>query len=225
MRKLILIPIIHTEADLGSLAQALVEANKALLGGRRWRRHQEIVSRYWKRIGRFLGTQKIKTLVIYQDSLAKGGKVGRKIIEEGAEGESPNHKLVLKLLKGGARLERTEDPTLLKREYRLIERISKGSSLGRIFWSLWYKLCKGSLLRKRDRFVAERIAKTLKKKEKGILFIGAHHGVEAYLPKDIRVMRLRDPKIIKNYYRSLTAKREVASFEKYLTRFIKTEEA
>jgi pheromone shutdown protein TraB len=44
-----------------------------------------------------------------------------------------------------------------------------------------------ALLEQRDRFIARRIAETLGEHELGILFIGALHRVNLYLPQQIAV--------------------------------------
>lgn len=195
MRKLIVVPIIHSEADLGTLALQIRERTRAVLGEEGWRSHQKAVVQFWRQVARHFKRKKVKGWHIFQDGLMVGGKAGLDIVRKGAEAGSPNHRLVLKLLKRGAVLERTEDVRLLKKEYHLIERMAKGFSLEKIFWSLWYKLCKGSLLRSRDKFIAKKIAETLGPKETGVLFIGAYHEVEAYLPKDIRVVKRKEPKV------------------------------
>lgn len=225
MRKLILVPIIHSKADLGSLAPQIKEGTKVVLGDAGWRNYQKTVAQFWGQITKHFEKKKVRGWHIFQDGLMAEGELGRKIIQKGAEAGSPNHQLIIKLLKKGAVLEATEDASLLKDEYRLIERIVKGPFWRRIGWSIWYRVRKGSLLKKRDRFIAERIDKTLWQKDGGVLFIGAYHDVEAYLPKDIRVMRLKDPKMIQSYYKDLVAKRRVASYEWYLEAPIKVEEA
>ena len=48
-----------------------------------------------------------------------------------------------------------------------------------------------ALIQKRDRFMAERIDRTLQPGEIGILFIGMLHSVQRYLARDITVIATR----------------------------------
>jgi hypothetical protein len=45
-----------------------------------------------------------------------------------------------------------------------------------------------TILKRRDRFIANRIDVTLKPGESGILFLGLVHNLEPHLPSDIRVV-------------------------------------
>ena len=46
------------------------------------------------------------------------------------------------------------------------------------------------ILKRRDEYIANRIAKTLMEEETGILFMGMRHKVDERLPKDIQVSYL-----------------------------------
>lgn len=95
------------------------------------------------------------------------------------------------LISRGARLERTEDPFL----YRLCGQLLY---LGELVGSLPESEVKDQLdsnleelctraCEERDRFIAKRIAETLKEGEMGLLYVGAGHQVENYLPGALEV--------------------------------------
>ena len=50
MRSLIYIPIIHEEADLGSLAAVANEKGLEICGESEWQNHQKTVALFWDRI-------------------------------------------------------------------------------------------------------------------------------------------------------------------------------
>jgi hypothetical protein len=68
---------------------------------------------------------------------------------------------------------------------------------------LRYKLAKGSLLNRRDTFIAKRIDETLNPGEKGIIFIGASHKVKEKLPESIKIIEIKDTEKVRKYQRIL----------------------
>lgn len=198
-RRLIYVPIVHSQADLGSMAERLGEIGQARLSAERWKRHQQEVAAFWERLraGLFERVEKElagaswEKLRIYQDGLPAGGDTGRRIVEEVAEKGSPNYQIIAELLKRGAQLEKTEHAGLLQEEYRLIRQIlTAPATAERAGAEQVYRLRSEALLVQRDRFIAKRIYESLQEGEVGLLFIGASHQVRSYLPEDIEVISM-----------------------------------
>ena len=103
------------------------------------------------------------------------------IVQKLAERGSINYKIILELINKGAKLEGTESKELLLEEYNNIKNITTTSSKKE------YKEENKQLLIRRDRYIANRINKTLRRDEIGILLIGSEHKVYKYLPKDIKI--------------------------------------
>jgi hypothetical protein len=117
-----------------------------------------------------------------------------KIVRDLAQQGGANYRILLKLAGRGAKIEGTEDPDLLRKEYQLI---MDGLHVGA--GSLGVDAVKDGnaevfrdLLDRRDRFIAQRIDKTLQTGETGILFLGALHRAVAMLPDTIQVMSLSE---------------------------------
>jgi len=148
--------------------------------------------------------------------------MGMKIVEQGVKDGSKNYEIIAQLLGKGAELVKTEDFSLVKKEYDFISKVIKSKSmLGRIAASLKYRLAAKKLLIDRDSFIAGRIAQTLGDGETGILFIGAYHDVISLLPVDIDVKEVKEIRVVKEYHLLLTNMRlDRSRFEqlgKYLT--------
>lgn len=174
MRRLIYVPIIHTEADMGSLKELLKQKYIKQIGERAWEEHKKTVEEMWQGIEKGLEAlglpyPKVK---LYQDGLPCCGREPELVKELAAEG-NPNYQLLLKLMEKGAEVVGTEDPTLLLEEYRSLHEGPRGDAQAR--------------LKKRDTFIAQRIHHTLKEGEIGILFLGLLHRVDKELPSDIPV--------------------------------------
>lgn len=225
MRRLIYIPIIHTDPDLGRLAEAVTEQAKEVVGSENWDKHKEVVRKYWREIENFWLRKKVLGLKIFQDGMVAGGAVSRRILQHLALSGSINHQIIKGLLKKGAELVKTENPKLLKEEYFLTrELIKRKSFLGSLFALFRYKRRKDKLLTERDAYIIKRINESLKEGETGICFLGAYHQVLVGLPKDIRVITLKDPERVKEYYQKFTThiwEGEVNSLGRYLTTPIK----
>jgi len=221
MRRLIYIPIIHTDADMGSLASALEQSTAAVCGEERWERHKATASHFWRMVSDYLETLDAKNLKVYQDGFVSDGDLGKKIIEEAVRRGSKNYEIILNLLNRGAETVSTEDMALLQEEYRLIGRIIKAkipSQRGVAYKE--YESQKGQLTMKRDRFIAGTINETLEDGEAGLLFMGAYHDVVPHLAKDIAVEQLKEREQIKAYFDELmygTNKRNFEQLTRYLT--------
>lgn len=183
MRQLIYIPIIHSEADMGTTAGALRRAYAKRFGAGGWRQHQQAIATFWTETEATLRNLRMdyERVKLYQDGLPVCGRE-REIAEALAAQGSPNHRLLLKLMAKGAQLVGTEDPKLLLQEYEQIRaELRKSQS------TLQAKRASQSLLQRRDRFVARRIDATLALGATGIVFMGALHRLFEILPTDIRV--------------------------------------
>lgn len=191
-RRLIYIPILHTQQDMGSLAAAAKKAYVGKLGQKVWRHHVRAIDEMWVGIRTRISRLKLpyKRTYIYQDGLPDCGKE-LEIIHHLAEQGSPNHLLVEWLVKRGAILVGTEDPHLLKQEYNWIKQILAASNNGQKKTLLKeYGKVAPELLKKRDLFIRERVNKTLLQGGVGLLFIGLLHRVDELLPADIQVSYL-----------------------------------
>jgi len=180
MRRVILIPVIHNLADLGSLAESVRKHYLERFGPAVWAQRQRAVARLWDGIRQSIDALDLdhRKLRVYQDGLPVCG-MEMQIVEELAGAGSLNHQLVVKLAGKGAIVVGTEDPQLLIREYQLqraqiaLPAGSKGPSpLPREA---------AELLAARDRFIAERIASTLPENETGLLFLGVAHRIDGEL--------------------------------------------
>jgi len=204
MKKLLYVPIIHMEADLGSMAAAIDKRSSQMCGKEHWNRHKKAVSGFWDSITNYFDLLEASNLKIYQDGLMVDGEVGKKIIEEGARKGSKNHKIVLKLMKKGAKIVKTEDISLLKEEYNSLIKLSQTKSpIEKMLVYIGYKLRKNPLMKKRDKFIAGRINETLQNGEVGVLFIGAYHNVLPRISQDIIVHQVKERSKVKAYFDEL----------------------
>ena len=123
MKRLILIPVIHNLADLGSLAESVRAHYLEHFGPAVWQQRQRAVAELWKEIRRAIEALHLDCgqVRIYQDGLPVCGKE-EQIVHELAGAGSLNHQLVLELMGKGAVFMGTEDPQLLIREYQLHRR-------------------------------------------------------------------------------------------------------
>ena len=215
MRRLIYVPIIHTDSDMGSLASALEQSTAPLYGEERWERHKTTASEFWRMVADYLETLDAKSLKVYQDGFVSEGHLGKKIIEEGMRRGSKNYEIILNLVNRGAKIVSTEDVALLQEEYEHISRIIKAETPSqRILAYKEYESRKGQLIIERDRFIARTINETLKDGEVGLLFMGAYHDVVPHLAKDIVVEQLKERGKVKAYFDELMYGRDERNFER-----------
>ena len=204
MRMLIYVPVIHTSADLGSIAEDVTKRGIKSLGEEIWTNHRKTVEGFWNAISDYFDSLDVKGMKIYQDGMVGEGEVGKKIVEDTAKAGSKNYQLVSRLLERGAVLVKTEDFKLVKQEYdRLLAIVRAKSTIRKVMAFLKYKLIKTTLLNKRDAFITKRIDETLGPDEVGILFIGAFHNIKKRLPKDIRIKEVKDAAKVKRYQKLL----------------------
>ncbi|MDP3297901.1 MAG: hypothetical protein Q8N09_10020 [Thermodesulfovibrionia bacterium] len=200
MRTLLYVPIIHTSADLGSLAGDVTKRGIADLGEDVWKDHIKRVEGLWDAISHYFDSIDVSGMKIYQDGMVVGGEMGQNIVEEIAKAGSRNHELVSSLLKRGAILVKTEDFNLVKEERDRLLSITQAKSITqKIIAFIRYKLIKKRLLNKRDKFIAQIINETLNQGETGIIFMGAYHNIKKWLPNDIQIKEIKDANKVKEY--------------------------
>ena len=220
MRELIYVPVIHVESDMGSVGNTIDKRSAEVCGRERWEKHKQVVTTFWDKIERYFISMDVWNLRIYQDGLMADGELGLKIIREGARQGSRNHRIVLDLIERGGVIRKTEDIELLKEEYARILKLAQSKSLWeRTTAYIGYRFHKDRLMDKRDNFIAKIINKTLKEKEKGILFIGAFHDVFSYLAGDIEVKEVKSHEKVRDYFKMLISGGDEAKFNelgKYL---------
>ncbi len=193
MRRLIVIRIVHTPSDMGSMREGIEKESRAQVGEARWDENQRRIARFWDEVEKeVLGLNlDLKKVRIYQDGLPAAGELGERIVRETAEKGSRNYQIILDLMAGGATIEATESPKLLIQEYQNIKAIVEaGTDEQRAAASRQYERIKDDLLKARDEFIARSIGSTLQDGETGLLFIGAHHNVIPHLDSDIAVAAL-----------------------------------
>lgn len=225
MRVIIYVPVIHTGADLGSLAEDVAKRAVANLGEEVWKEHLKTIEGFWNVLGHCFNSMNVFGAKIYQDGMVAENEVAQKIVEEGVRSGSKNYEIVSGLLKKGAVLVKTEDFKLVKEERDRILAITQGSSvLKKLIAYLRYKLTKNRLLNKRDGFIARRIAETLKEGETGIIFIGAYHNVKKRIPKDIRIIELKDINKVKAYQKMLLSYKKNEARVRELSNYLVSKE-
>ncbi len=185
-RSLVYIPIVHTMADMGALGPSVRRVKLAALGRQRLVRDAAVVEKLWVRIEETVANLIVSPghTRVYQDGLPVCGHE-LEIVTELAGAGNRNQKLLLTLLARGAMLMGTESPEFLIEEYHLANtELAMGVAAadkvrqGRLH---------NTLLERRDRYIAERIGRTLGEGETGILFIGVLHVVDKYLAPDIEI--------------------------------------
>ena len=225
MRRLIYVPIIHTDADLGSLAEEIEDRTKAVVGDINRQKHKEVVQLYWQEIADYWNRKNVSGFKIFQDGMVADGKVGENIVKSLADKGSINYKIIEQFMEKGAELIKTEDPESLKEEYFLLRELTQRKSFLSSLWALFrYRWRKDKLLKARDTYIIKRINESLKEDETGVCFLGAYHQILPNLPKDIEVIMLKDPQKVREYSQKFTSKKweeEVNKLGHYLTTPIK----
>jgi hypothetical protein len=190
-RRLIWIPIIHTEADLGNMAESVRNLYVRKMGCAKWAKHVADIDRIWRQIRAKIEKMHLNypRVRLYQDGLPNCGRE-EQIVRDLARAGSQNHQLLADLMEKGAKIMGTESPDLLLEEYNLArealvasdrrespEAAARRSALGK------------AILEKRDRYIGARIAETLRPGETGVIFLGMLHSLAGRLPPDIEIIR------------------------------------
>ena len=205
MRKLIYVPIIHSAADMGSLGKAMRRSEDSDSGMGRFEKHKQTIDGYWQSIETYFDHFDFEntTVKIYQDGMFLDGEMALRIINDGISAGSKNSTIVSKLIQRGATLMQTEELKLVMDEYNAIQAMLKSKNpLRKFFYLLRYKLLKPVFLKRRDRYIAQRIDGSLVADETGILFIGAFHHIVQKLPKDITVIELKQIEKVRKYQKT-----------------------
>ncbi len=191
-RMLLWVPIIHSEVDQGSMGDSIRRLYIRKQGKRKWEQHVRQVDRWWHRIATAIDQWNLdySLVLLYQDGLPVCEHESE-ITKELADAGSHNHRLLMDLQARGARLMGTESPELLLEEYELARQVLVSLESHQTGAAIRNQRERGkSLLQRRDRYIADRIADTLHPPNKGLLFLGALHSLDAFLPEDISVRRL-----------------------------------
>ncbi len=189
-RKLLYFPIIHTSSDMGNLGEAVKGIYLNKVGRAGWKRKVDVVNKFWDQVSQIISGLDLEwsKVKIYQDGLPalSNGREGE-IIQKLSESGSLNHVLVANLIAKGAILMGTESVDLLMEEYKLAKKsLKSGLKLAKAS-SKQVQERQDEILRKRDRFIADRINDTLGLGEVGIIFLGMLHDIRPWLSEDIEV--------------------------------------
>ena len=190
LRKLIVVRIVHTPADMGSMKDGLEKDGISRIGRQRWEENQRKIEKFWDEAESEVLSMDVDSsrIRIYQDGLPVAGELGERIVRETADRGSRNYDIIAKLMDRGARIEATESPDLLRQEYGFIKGfVEARSPEERAAAEARYEQVKDDLMEKRDLFIARTIGSTLREGEVGLLFIGALHSIVPKLDKDIEV--------------------------------------
>ncbi len=208
MRTLLYIPIIHSGADMGSMAAEISRKGVEEFGKDFWETHISTVNKYWEGIAHYCQNLEIgaKGLKIYQDGMVADGEIAVRIIEDSLKAGSKNYEIISGLVSRGAVVVRTEELWMVKKELEMLKLIpTSGALIVKLFRIFRFKILRSKLLKQRDKFIAGRIAETLGNDETGIIFLGAYHNILKYLPGDISVKEVKEIRKIKEYQKLLPA--------------------
>ena len=188
-RCLLHIPIIHSQAEMGSLSPTIQAMMVQKLGAKGWERNVNLIDGIWTQIeqaidGWSLPYEKVR---LYQDGLPVCGRE-LEIVSDLAQAGSRNHQLLLRLKGRGATLMGTESADLLVQEYHLIKQtLAANDPAIAVRREARRQESSLSILKRRDQAIAERINRTLCRGEIGLLFLGMLHAMEGWLARDIQV--------------------------------------
>ena len=184
------VPIIHTQADMGALSESIKHASRMKHGVSALNRKNRIKDKIWTEIERTvdgLGFSYGRTR-LYQDGLPVCGREAD-IVTDLARSGSRNHSLLLRMMGKGATIMGTESADLLVEEYELFKSmLYPGKKPGLKKSDPNLKQLSESILKRRDRFIADHINHTLLEGETGILFLGMLHDVEHLIDRNIHVV-------------------------------------
>ena len=123
-RRLIWVPIIHTQADLGSLSDSVRQLYVRRIGQAKWDQHIQAVYEVWAAIRETIEDMDLDygQVRLYQDGLPWCGHE-IEIVTDLARAGSQNHQFLVHLMNQGARLLGTESPELLIEEYELARQV------------------------------------------------------------------------------------------------------
>ncbi len=119
-RRLIYLPIVHTQADMGALKESVARATLEKTGRAGLARKTAAIDQIWTAIEAAIDALALSfdRVRLYQDGLPVCGREAE-IVTELAQAGSRNHQLLLRLMAQGAVLMGTESGDLLVQEYQL----------------------------------------------------------------------------------------------------------
>jgi beta-galactosidase/beta-glucuronidase len=192
VRVLIYVPIVHSEADMGSLLEDVRRGFEEAYGEDAWKRRSAAVEAMWSGLAERLAAMPLiwDHVRLYQDGLPVCGRE-MDIVRDVAAAGSRNHQLLLNLIARGAILMGTEDAQLMVREYRRNQALVL-ATMEEVPESRLKELqAEGdAILVARDTYIAHRIEETLRKGETGIAFLGMLHRVNERIADGIEVQQL-----------------------------------
>jgi len=192
VRALIYVPIVHSEADLGTMADEVRRRFQSAFGAGEWERRQASVEAMWDGLRKKLSALPIAwaSARLYQDGLPVCGREAE-IVRDLAEKGSRNHQLLLELMGRGAQLMGTESPELMVKEYRRLQKLVQAAQERTSGAPASALQREGeAILRERDAFIARRLDETLRDGETAILFLGLLHRVDEILEERFEVRHL-----------------------------------
>lgn len=192
MRILVYAPIVHSEADMGSLLKGVKQGFVSAFGENEWARRAAAVEAMWEGLAARLAAMPLvwSQVRLYQDGLPVCGREMDIVRDVAAQG-SKNHRLLLHLVEQGATLMGTEDPQLMIREYRRIQALARAAIEAVPDSEIEALRREGDAsLIARDAFIAKRIEETLQEGETGIAFLGMLHRVNEQLTDGVQVKYL-----------------------------------
>lgn len=192
MRVLIYVPIVHSEADMGSLLKGVRRGFAEAFGEDEWTRRSAAVESMWDGLEARLAEMPLvwSRVRLFQDGLPLCGRE-MDIVQDVAAQGSRNHRLLLQLVELGATLMGTEDPQLMIREYRRIQALVR-ASMEEVPESEIEELQRegDAILAERDTYIAQQIEETLQEGETGIAFLGMLHRVNEKLTGEVHLKHL-----------------------------------
>lgn len=183
------VPIIHSIEDYGSLGPAIKKSFVRQGGEAAFDHLQKNINDYWEIVEKIIEEMipEVRGLSIYHDGFPVGNR--EKILALFGHmcqdhPESPNFRLIKKLLSRGAILEGTEDMNLVIEQlqlYRCAAEAPSPEGQAKILAAASPR--SREITKLRDKFIAQRIHDTLPEAGNGILFIGRDHDVITELDK------------------------------------------
>jgi hypothetical protein len=161
------------------------------MGQAKWEQHVKDVHEFWTKVQEVIENLGLawEHVRLYQDGLPNCGREVE-IVNTMAKSGSFNHQLLLKLMERGAQIIGTESPELLIQEYELARQLlAQGVSVQNGKSAECVERNR-RILDMRDRYIAERIGRTLRQGETGLIFLGMLHSLKGRLRGDIRVTQL-----------------------------------
>ncbi|MBI2314673.1 hypothetical protein HYU93_01245 [Candidatus Daviesbacteria bacterium] len=181
---MIIIPIIHTAADMMSLQSAIPREEQ----------DEQFALAEWEKIFGYLHSLSagfVTGLRVYQDGLPDTS--GDNLNKIFAQAPGKNYEVLRWLRSNGAIVMGTESTELMREEYKLL--VARYHAPNGELWAqatLEYAERRGRLLMERNAYIAQRIDHTLMPGEAGLLFIGLGHNIQPLLADK---MRLGQPRI------------------------------